>query len=279
MESSAHYRTVGLIVILLLAGLVTTGLWLSVGFSRAGYTYYAIYMTEPVSGLTKDSLVKYNGVKVGVIKSIELNKFKPQIVRLVIAVENTTPITPYTYATIISQGITGGTYLGLASDNKNLKSLRKVAGEPYLVISTKPSFYHELETTVKKLSEGFTDLFNPTNIQNLNQTIASLRKLSDTLGSNNQNIDKSLKELPNVINKFSKMTETMASASKKVEETMQSGKESFDKINRQAIPPTVLFLRRLDAIGSNIEQLTEQLKQNPSIMLRGTTPPPKGPGE
>lgn len=279
MESNAHYKTVGLIVILLLAGTILAGIWLSVGFTRAQYTYYTIYMKEPVSGLTKDSLVKYNGVRVGSIIQIELNKNQPEVVRLVISVRNDTPLSEYTYASLISQGITGATYLGLLTSDQNMGSLKKIPGEPYLVITTKPSFYHDLETTLRELSQVFKKIFDTENIQNLSQSITNLTKISETIANNNQNINKALKELPEAINKFAQMTQEISVASKQVEQTMKSGKEGFDKIKRQAIPPTVLFLQRLNAIGSNLEQISEQLKMNPSVIIRGTTPPPPGPGE
>ena len=79
---------------LVLAGcLLAGGLWLSVGFDRKAYDLYTVYVPEPVSGLGDDSIVKYNGVKVGVVSKIELNQFDPQQVRLELKIEEGTHIT------------------------------------------------------------------------------------------------------------------------------------------------------------------------------------------
>lgn len=279
MESNSHYRVVGLSVLLLLAGLIAAGVWLSIGFNKLNYNLFAIYMNESVSGLTVESLVKYNGVKVGYIKKITIDPNYPQTVRLVIAIDSKTPVTPNTYATLITQGLTGSTYLGLGWSKQNIGSLRKIPNEPYPVIMTKPSFYSEIETTLRDIGNAVKEIFSDKNIENVNQIIASLKNITKVINDNDENINKSLSKLPVVIDNFGQMIDSITDASDEVKKTMKSGKEGFDKITRQAITPTVLFLRRLDGIAENLEQISEQIKQNPSVIIRGTTDPQPGPGE
>lgn len=279
MESNSHYTVVGLSVLLLLAGLIIAGIWLSIGFSKLGYNYYTIYMTESVSGLSVDSLVKYNGVKVGIVKKIELSPTYPDVVKIIIAIDSKTPLSSHTYATLITQGITGATSLGLGFSKNNLGSLRRVAGEPYPIIASKPSLYSEIETTLHDLSSTIKRILTKENISNLSQILLNLKNVTNIIDDNNKNIDKTLKDLPLAINKFEHMVDSITIASDEVKNTMKSGKEGFDKITRQAIPPTILFLRRLDGIADNLEQISGQIKQNPSVIIRGTTPPKLGPGE
>lgn len=267
MESKANYTLVGLTVLMLVAGLLSGGLWLSVGFDKKEYHSFTVYMNEPVSGLNEESPVKYNGVRVGYVSDIELSPLDPQRVKLVLKIEEGTPVTIDTQATLISQGITGTTYLGLSATSASLIPLQKTEREPFPVIPYRPSFFYLLE-------------------KNITTTLTYLKKITAAISKNADNIDKSLRELPEVIQsidvstkKFNVMADDVSVAGKQFTKTMSAGKVSIDQISQQTIPPTVLLLRRLDLIAANIEKMSAEMRQNPAIIIRGTTPAKRGPGE
>ena len=286
MESKTNYTIVGLIVLILGAGLLSAGLWLSVGFDRKKYDMYTVYMREAASGLSDDSVVKYNGVKVFLVNKIELNQFDPQQVKIQLKIEDGTPITTSTHATLINQGITGTTYLGLSASSPSLFPLQKTPGEPYPVIPYKQSFFSQLEKNINDVSIGIKRIFDKENSRALKQTLINLQKVSDVIANNNHNLNQTLQDLPILINnlktsvnKFNAMATDMSDAGKHVSVTMQAGKNSIDKLSQQAIPPVVLLLQRLDIIAANLEKVSTQMRQNPSVVIRGNTPPKAGPGE
>lgn len=286
MESKTNYTVVGLIVLILLAGLLSAALWLSVGFDSKKYDIYTIYMKEAATGLSDDSIVKYNGVKVGMVCKIELNPFDPQQVKIQLNIVQGTPITASTQATLINQGITGNTYLGLSATSPSLLPLQKTPGEPYPVIPYKPSFLGQLQDSVNDISSGFKRIFDKENARAFKKTLLNLQKVSDVIAQNNQALNESLKGIPELVNdlkitvkKFSATAADVSSASKQVSVTMQSGRNTIDKITQQAVPPAVLLLQRMDAIAANLEQLSNQIRQNPAVVIRGSSPPQSGPGE
>ncbi|HVT63078.1 MAG TPA: MlaD family protein [Legionellaceae bacterium] len=286
MESKTNYTMVGMLVVSLLFGLLFTALWLSEGFNRKSYHYYTVYMQEAVSGLNQESLVKYNGVKVGMVNEISLSKANPQLVKLTLKIEDNTPITTSTYATLIPQGITGTTYLGLSADSPDPTPIKSQAGEPYPVIPYKPSFLTRIEKTVTTLSVNLKAFLSDENANNFKLILKNLQRISTILAVNDQSLNDTLKQMPKLtedlrqsIHYFSEMSHDVSAAGKQLNVTMQSGKEAIDVISQQAIPPAVSLLHRLDGIAANIEQLSAELRRNPSIMIRGQTPPKKGPGE
>ena len=99
MESKTNYTIVGVVVLILMAGLLSTGLWLSVGFNQKSYTNYTVYLHEAAAGLSEDAPVKFNGVQVGSVKEIKLNKNDPRQVEITLSIEEGTPITTSTSAT------------------------------------------------------------------------------------------------------------------------------------------------------------------------------------
>lgn len=130
MEAKTNYTIVGLTVVILTAALLASALWLSVGFDQKKYKIYAVYIHEAVSGLSEDSPVKYNGVPVGSVAKIELSQIDPQQVKILLNIEEGTPITTSTTATLISQGITGTTYVGLSASSSELTPLKKFPRNP-----------------------------------------------------------------------------------------------------------------------------------------------------
>lgn len=286
MEAKANYKFVGLITIILLAGLIIVSLWLSFGFDKKRYKTYLVYMGEAVSGLNDDSQVKFNGVKVGYISGIEINKKDPQQVKLYLKIEEGTPITVSTQASLISQGITGNNFLGLSALTPTTELLQAMPGEKYPVITYKSSFFKQLETTIEEVSKGMKELISEKNTKNLSITINNLTEFSQVFARNSKEMDKVLHEFPLLMSelresvaKFTDMSMDVSNASDNFSTTMLAGRNALDKINQQAIPPTVTLLRRLDVIAANLEELSVELRNNPSIIVRGAAPRRPGPGE
>jgi phospholipid/cholesterol/gamma-HCH transport system substrate-binding protein len=286
LEAKTHYTHVGIAVLLLAVSLLSASLWLSIGFDNKNYRNYLVYLNEPAGSLTEDSMVKYNGVLVGLVNSIELNQNNPQQVILVLKIDEDIPITEGTQATLISQGITGTTYLGLSSTSPSLKPLKKTPGSPYPIIPSKPSFFYQLEKNIDKLTQQVNRVFDKENTENIRLTLEHLEKLSAVFSNNDSSIDESLKELPKLIKglkvsaqKFDVMADDISVSGRQFTTTMKAGKNSIDQISQQTLPPATLLLRRLNDIAANLEKMSAAMRQDPSVVLRGSAPPKLGPGE
>ncbi len=265
MESKVNYTLVGVTVAVLTAGLIIAGLWLSTGFDKKQYLNYLVFMNEPVSGLSEESPVKFNGVKVGQVSQIEFSHVDPQQTKILIKVEKGTPITQSTFATLITQGITGTTSLGLAASSSSFIPLQKTPGHTFPVIPSKPSFMNQLQTTVNEVSLGVKQLLSKQNIKHFKDIMSEMPKLINDLRVSSK--------------EFNALADSMSLAGHQVTDTMQAGKEGIDKITNQTLPPAIILMQRLDVIAANLEQITQQMTMNPGVLIRGTKPLPPGPGE
>ncbi|KTD44746.1 MlaD family protein [Legionella parisiensis] len=300
MEAKTNYTIVGVVVLILLVGLVATMLWLSVGFNQKKYTTYTVYMHEAASGLTNDAPVKYNGVQVGYVKEIKLNQNDPRQVEILLNIEEGTPVTTSTYATLNSQGITGVTYIGLSASTSNLTPIPQMPGEPFPVIPSKPSVFNQLDSILKKVSEDVgvvsdeaKRIFNEENAKHIRHILANVDYLSGDLARNGKNLKvlmdnlaKTSRDFPHMlaelrvgISKFNAMAESLSQAGDSVSKTMGTGKNAIDKISQEGLPPAVILLRRLNTISANLEKVSSEMRQNPAVVIRGTKPPKPGPGE
>ncbi|MFA5959552.1 MAG: MlaD family protein [Tatlockia sp.] len=307
MEAKTNYTLVGLAVLILAGALLATGLWLSVGFDQKKYDTYLVYIREAVSGLSDQSPVKFNGVKVGFVNKIKLNPADPQQVELLLSIEEGTPITASTTATLISQGITGNTFVGLSAGSADLTPLKPKPNEPYPVIPATPSLFHQLDMVLKEVSESVNkvskqigEVFNRENIENVNQALKNIKTFSGVMAKNSKHINQSIqsadvllhnasvashhfpelmKDLKEGVASMRSMANSMTDAGKSVSTTMESGKSAIDKISQQAVPSAITVLHRMETIAANLEKVSAQMRQNPAVIIRGTTPPQPGPGE
>jgi phospholipid/cholesterol/gamma-HCH transport system substrate-binding protein len=265
METNVNYTIVGIFVITLVAAIIMGIIWLSAGFSFQIYKTYKIYMTESVSGLNVDSPVEYNGVNVGNVKSMQISQRNPRLVVLLIDVKRDTPITVTTKATLNVRGLTGISYLGLKDSGTNMTPLVAERGQEYPVIKTAPSLFLRLDTALTKLTESLQQMsvsirnvLDDQNLREIKLTIQNLQRITNNLANNSQHI--------------STILENTAKASLQF-------KPILNNFQMQTMPAANQTISNLDATINNLSQISTEIKQNPSILIRGKQPQPLGPGE
>ena len=150
METRARYILVGAFTLLSLVAAMGFLLWLArVQINRTFQQYDILFDT--VAGLSETSVVQYNGVDVGNVLAIALDRDDPALVRVRIEIYASTPVRMDTVATLASQGVTGVSFVALEGGSP--ESARLVAVPPAQVplIASKPSVVQELTTAAPDL--------------------------------------------------------------------------------------------------------------------------------
>ncbi|MDP3560490.1 MAG: MlaD family protein [Legionellaceae bacterium] len=286
MEAKTNYTVVGLLVLILSSGLLASALWLSVGFDQKTYRTYAVYFNEAVSGLSEEAPVRFNGVKVGFVKSIQLNTANPQQVILILNIEANTPITQSTTATLISQGITGTSLIGLSATSSNMALLKRLPGHPYPIIPSSPSLFHQLDSVLKEVSENVNSVslevkrvFSQENTEALHKTLLNLEKISGVLANNHNDIDQSIKNLNISLKNLANVSTSFPSFVHHIDQTAIQLQLMSLHLREETLPTVDEALHHFNRIGLNLESTTQDLKYNPSVIIRGLQPPSPGPGE
>ncbi len=293
MEFRVNYVVVGLFVLIIAACTLATGLWLSAGFQNKSYDIYEILMYEPVSGLNEQAPVKFNGVQVGYIQSIDLNDLNPRQVILLAAIESGTPITKSTVATLMSQGITGVTYIGLKARTPHADPLKKLPGEEYPIIPSSPSFLVELDSTLRDLSSHLVDVANsiervlsPENTKKFSSILAHtdniLKNIDDhskDISSVLTNLAKGSKDFPDAMKEFNRTLVSLRKASNDVSGFLDQGGYTLRQWSNQFVPSTFSLLYQVSRLTANLDTVASELKTQPSLLLHGNVNPPLGPGE
>lgn len=128
MEKNANYALVGLSTLILFVAMGVFAIWLArVSFAR-DYDLYDIVFQGPVRGISDGGEVHFNGIKVGEITKIELDK-NPENVIATVRVKENVPIRIDSYATLEPQGITGLNYIQITAGTSTLQLLKDYADE------------------------------------------------------------------------------------------------------------------------------------------------------
>jgi phospholipid/cholesterol/gamma-HCH transport system substrate-binding protein len=265
METNVNYTIVGAFVIAIVSIMILSIIWLSSGLSSQTYTIYKVMMQESVSGLSPDSVVEFNGVNVGSVSNIKLNKKNPQIVELLLKIDSNAPITRGTTAMLKAKGLTGIAYMALQDKGNDNGPLKAEPGQPYPIIKTVPSFFLQLDTALKqlsinfrKLSDSVRDLLDQENLRSLKLILLNLKELTGNFAANRPQID-------SILHNASRATQQLSPA--------------IQTFSLQTLPSANDAIGNLNSVANNLNAVSEEVKQNPSILIRGKAPRRLGPGE
>lgn len=307
MDTKVNYTVVGIFVIILCVMLVVFFLWLTSLKHREVYDTYVVYMHEEVSGLSIQSPVRYNGVKVGYVDSIQLNPQDPQQVVLTLKIGHATPVTTSTVATLMSEGITGIDYIGLKALTSQAPPLLAKPGEKYPVIPSEPSLLLKLSTaledvtkTVRDLSDNVSKIFSEENRRAISASLQNIQTVTKTFSDNSDNINSSLQsmkvflgntekasqrlpivmqELESTLIAFKDLANNFSAAGKDISVTAHDTRTAMQNVTQQLVPSAQQLLDQLNTVAGNLQQISTKMERNPSVLIRGENPPPPGPGE
>ena len=272
METNVNYTLVGIFVLTLLSVMIVTIIWLSSGISGNPTKTFKVYMTESVSGLNIDSPVEYNGVSVGAVKSIALNQKNPQLVEVLLNITQSTPITEGTVATLNVKGLTGIAYIALQDRGLNTTPLQALKGQAYPVIKTAPSFFLRLDTAITKLNDNLHQvsasirlLMDQENLRSVKEILLNIKQITSTLNANGKS--------------FSQIMQNTAAASRQFPPLLESANDAIQLFSSQTLPAANDAAGNFATISGNLTAVSQEIKQNPAILLRGTAPRHLGPGE
>ena len=138
METRARFILVGVFTIVGLLAMLGFILWLSKVQLDRTYARYDIVF-DSVAGLGQASTVQYNGVSVGQVLSIALDRDNPALVRVRIEIYASTPIRTDTMASLATQVVTGVSFVALEGGRAASPPLRPVPPAEVAVIESRPS--------------------------------------------------------------------------------------------------------------------------------------------
>lgn len=204
METRAHHVFIGLVTVLVVAGALLFGLWLTKSSVDDTFKDYQVVFNEAVSGLSRGSAVQYNGIKVGDVTTLRLDPEDPRRVLARIRLSADTPVKQDTQAKLTLAGVTGNSFIQLTGGTPQSPELKGKDGKlPVIVASPSPisrllNDSSDLVTNINLLLHNANQMFSEDNIGRLSSTLANLEQTTGAFASQKGGITQAIEQLGEV---------------------------------------------------------------------------------
>ncbi len=191
METRAHHLLIGGFVLLFLFGIMGFALWLAKAQVDREVARYNIYFTGSVAGLGVGGDVRFNGIKVGSVSQISINREDTAKVRVTVDVAADTPVRKDSLASLELQGITGVSFVQISAGSadapflpaRNSSDIRELPE-----IQSKTSAIAELFEAAPDLLSRAARILSDQNIDNVAGVIADIRQVSQAVASRQETL-------------------------------------------------------------------------------------------
>lgn len=288
-------------------------IWLGLSHYLEQGQYYVAYFDESVQGLDKDSPVKYRGVSVGRVDSINVAP-DATLIQTVLLIEHGLKPGEDLVAQLKSVGITGIMFVELDRKKEGDPDLSPRINFPskYPIISTKPSDIRQFMTGINDILNQLKSLDLATISANVNAALDEITRavaeiqMADLSASVKHSLavwDSALTSVKNAaasINNLSNNAKrTVASLTSLVDRNEENLSNAIAELNRSMQKAGTLFdegtdlvkhtddgikrvllhllvtLQTLDTASQNLNRTIELIADQPSQLIFGRPPPPR----
>jgi phospholipid/cholesterol/gamma-HCH transport system substrate-binding protein len=299
MYERTNYLAVGVFVLLGTMALVAVGFWVGGIGQTVPMSRYTIIFERDVNGLSEGSPVRYMGVDVGQVTTIQLFRAERTAIEVRIEVASSTPVDGGTYASLGYQGITGVAFINLAADSGRYLQLAVTAGQDYPIIRTRDVGIAALLNSGPEMLARVNNLLDDAGLvlseenrnsatqilENLEQVTTalaeqrgalaalparmneSLDKLQDTLELASELTAEAKPELLAAMQNLRQTTDNLANASAQVELWVVENDAAVDSFLAGGVGEAAALVSDTRAAMRELEKLGADLRRNPSRIV------------
>jgi phospholipid/cholesterol/gamma-HCH transport system substrate-binding protein len=258
METKANYALVGFFTVLVMAAAFVFVYWMS-QYGRGGeMAQLAIRIPGSANGLSIGSPVRFNGIPVGSVRSLAIDKEDPRFSVAMTEVATSAPVKKSTSAVLEVQGLTGAAYIELsggsagdpnilrdAFDNETAAVLEAEQSSVTNILSTADKILKRADAAITDVQGFVADARGP-----LTKTIQNAERFSDSLAANGENIDEFLKSVGG-------LSDTFQNLSGRLDSTLAS----VDSLIKAVDPKKVEdFVGNVDKVSRDIADASSNVK-------------------
>ncbi|MGQ0741139.1 MAG: MlaD family protein [Alphaproteobacteria bacterium] len=260
METKANYVAVGAFVLACIVALVVAVLWLVGAQYSQEFAYYETHFTGTVTGLSKGTTVRYNGIEVGRVEDLDFDPDDPRVVIATLQVDPHVRMYNDSVASIESQGLAGGSYVEIRGGTKESGRLKKKSGERYPVIKSKPSSLQELFQGTPELigrlniiAGRLAVLLDEDNLKSISTTFANLRDITNSVNKHTPEMEQTLANL--------------ATASRSVDQAAKSLDRLATNADRMLTNGGPQLISETRQLVASLTRLANKLEREPNRII------------
>lgn len=309
METKSSHVLVGGVVLMLAVALFAFVLWLSRADGGALRQEFDIFFPS-ASGIARGSAVNFQGVPVGQVQSINLNRDDPSKVRVRISVQNDVPVLEGTRASLEGVGFTGVSVVNLEGAMGGQRPLTEPGPFGVPVIPVKPGTFELLGALAPELLRDASRLVNNLNafldagnrarvetlLENLNRATTAYGQSAPELRTALLETQAALREANSAARKLGvladsgqslvdqdaralvadlRVTTTKANAAlAQLEQAAAQADPALRQLSETTLPQANALMRDLRAATESLTAITERVEVSGAASLLGARPLP-----
>lgn len=267
MEIRARYVAVGLFTLFVVMAGFGYVFWKARASLDKQWALYDIYFQAPVSGLTLNGEVQFNGIKVGQIREIDVVPDDPSRVRVRVEIGQDTPVHMDAVAKVEPKGITGVSYVQILGGKAGGKLLRPEEPGQVPVIPSMRSELAELFASAPEvmnrailLLNSLNELLSPDNRKALSEIIGNVRDVTRTVAEQRQTIGKSIADAGTAANNLAEASGRLRDMAGRIEGILDRAQSTFDKADTAMQAAKGTFSRAETFIDQDLSQAARSFR-------------------
>ena len=258
METRANYALVGLFTLAVIAAAFGFVYWFRAASNAGDRTPYRLVFTGSVSGLTKGSQVRFNGIPVGQVNSVELLPNDPSRAVAIIEVNPQTPVRTDTRARLEFAGLTGVASVHLSGKEGNAPPLTNPDGKGAPTIYADRSDFQDLFETAQRLAAKVDTAVDRVNkiLEDgegpLSNTLRNIEGFSKAVNDNSPGLSAFVTQMTSTAQRFSALSDRVDKLSEAADSILRG--VDTQSVNR-SLANVEGFTRQLADNKTNIDQL------------------------
>ena len=307
METRAHYVLIGSSVVATLLMAVLFALW--IGNAERAYDEYYVVFNERVSGLQVGAAVQFNGIRVGEVEELSLDRNNPRIARALIRVEEDTPIQEGTRAELELVGVTGLSIIQFVGGEPGAPLLKQISGARIPQIQGSAGGLAAVIESSGPLAENITTLVSAENIDRIGRILEDIETLTDAIADsdedistiidnmatisiilrrNAENLDETTarvnailassegllnNEVRKTLEEAAETAEALSSAMAEIDSVLKDNRPAIDAFAQEGLGATVGVIAQTNRVLATMEAILQEFDRDPARFLLGENRP------
>jgi phospholipid/cholesterol/gamma-HCH transport system substrate-binding protein len=223
---------------------------------------------EAVTGLSKGSIVQYNGIAVGDVRKLSLDKNDPSKVIARVRVDANTPVKIDTKAKLAFVGLTGVAQIQFTGGKPESALLAKAGSNKIPVIFAEESAFAKLMNSTEDITATAADvlirvnrMLSEANVNKISKSLDHIEQVTGTVAGQKQDI---AALIINARNAADKLDATLAKADSAMGK-LDKGMDKIDQGVLQELPKVVASLEKtlaeLEKLSSNANGMVDENRE------------------
>ena len=305
METRAHYVAVGAFILIVIFTAFGGVLWLSRGeFGQQPESYY-IFFKGSVAGLTRGSAVQYNGIPVGHVTDIRVDRDNLSQVQVTVAINTgLVEIKTDARAYIESNLLSGISTIQIRGGTQQALPLEPKPGHHYAIIRAGQNEFEEVKASLpelaanlEKASQNLNSLLDERNRQAVADTLQNFRTFTAALADHREDVgaildhaDAGIVELKSLIHEvnqsytmrnglkdqvsqtlkdYDRLATNLGDTARQLQQTLAENRSEVRNFVQTTLPAVDDLVSDAQRLALNLNQLVVQLQHDPTRLLFG----------